>query len=467
MRKTKIVCTIGPATANVEAISALVDAGMDVARINLSHGTQQEHSSVVKEIRQVAEDRGFPVAILMDLAGPKMRLGDFPKGAVTLHKGDKFRITTRKVQGTAKHASITYKEFARQVKPDETILLADGTVRLLVEATSDTNVDCVVEEGGEISSHKGVNIIGPSLEIPAFTAKDREDLAFAARIGIDYIGLSFCHRPSDVLDAKQALAEMHSFIPIIAKIEKKEAVERIEEIVDAADGVMVARGDLGVEIPIHEVPIAQKRIIACANAANKPVITATQMLCSMVSSTRPTRAETTDVANAILDGTDATMLSEETAVGLYPFDSVKMMSKIANCIEPCLKPKSALCEDERGSIDCAIGHSAATAALDLGASAIVAFTRTGRTANLISRYRLPMPIVAITPNRATFRRLNLLWGVMPILIEDVMSTDHMLEVAERVLSDRGIIHKQEIYIVTAGLPASETTPTNFMRAARL
>ncbi|HUT04865.1 MAG TPA: pyruvate kinase [bacterium] len=467
MRKTKIVCTVGPATASREMIAALVDAGMDVARINLSHGTEQEHSQVVSEIRQVAEDTGKPIAILMDLPGPKMRIGCFEKEPITLTKGDKFRITVEDVVGDQERVSIGYKPFAKQVKAGERILLADGALQFVVEGTDGTNVDCVVEEGGELSSHKGVNVLGPSLDIPALTPRDRELIAFAVRVGVDFIGLSFCHQASDVLDAKQALAELQSHIPVIAKIEKKEAVDRIEEIVDVADGVMVARGDLGVEIPIYEVPIAQKKIIACANAANKPVITATQMLSSMVENPRPTRAETTDVANAILDGTDATMLSEETTIGKHPIEAVKMMASIASYTEPHVCPIMTRQDEGRCRIDAAIGHSAATAAHDLGASAIVAFTRTGRTAQLISQHRLPMPVVAITPDRTTLRRLNILWGIMPILVEEIMSTDHMLEVAERVLLDRGIIHKQELYIVTAGLPASETTPTNFMRAARL
>ncbi len=467
MRRTKIVCTLGPATANREMIAALVTAGMDVARINLSHGTDQEHSAVVSEIRQVSEDTGKPVAVLMDLPGPKMRLGAFEQEPITLSKGDKFRITVDDVLGDQERVSIGYKPFAKQVKAGERILLADGALQLVVEGTDETNVDCIVEEGGELSSRKGVNVIGPSLDIPALTPEDREHIAFAVRVGADFIGLSFCHWAKDVLDAKQALAELRSGIPVIAKIEKKEAVDRIEAIVDAADGVMVARGDLGVEIPMYEVPIAQKKIIACANAANKPVITATQMLCSMVENTRPTRAETTDIANAILDGTDATMLSEETAIGKHPIEAVTMMADIARYTEPHVCPMMSPKDEGKCRIDAAIGHSAATAGLDLGASAIVAFTRTGRTAQLISQYRLPIPIVAITPDRTTLRRLNLLWGVWPILVEEVMSTDHMLEVAERVLLDKGIIHKQELYIVTAGLPASETTPTNFLRAARL
>ena len=448
-------------------IAALVDAGMDVARINLSHGTHQEHSTVVSEIRQVSEDSGQPVAILMDLPGPKMRLGAFEDEPITLSKGDKFRITVEDVVGNQQCASIGYKPFAKQVKAGEQILLADGALQFLIEATDGTNVDCVVEDGGELSSHQGVNVLGPSLDIPALTPEDKEHLAFAVRVGVDFIGLSFCHWAKDVLDTKEALAELQSQIPVIAKIEKKEAVDRIEAIVDAADGVMVARGDLGVEIPIYEVPIAQKKIIACANAANKPVITATQMLCSMVNNTRPTRAETTDIANAILDGTDATMLSEETAIGKYPIEAVTTMANIALCTEPHVCPLMKPRDEGECRIDAAIGHSAATAGLDLGASAIVAFTRTGRTPQLISQYRLPIPIVAITPDRTTLRRINLLWGVSPVLVEEIMSTDHMLEVAERVLIERGIIHEQELYIVTAGLPASETTPTNFMRATRL
>ena len=467
MRKTKIVCTLGPATCSADMIGKMVDAGMDVARINLSHGTQQEHSAVVSSIRQVSEDKGKHIAILMDLAGPKMRLGMFPDGPVTLKCGDKFCITTREVPGTLEGASITYDRFAREVKREQTILLADGAVRLKVNSTDDENVFCVVEEGGEISSRKGVNVTGASLDIPALTPKDRNDIEFAARVRADYIGLSFCHRPGDVLDLKQALAELQVPIPVIAKIEKKEAVQQIEEIIEVSDGVMVARGDLGVEIPIQEVPMAQKKIIRCANLANKPVMTATQMLSSMVDSSRPTRAETTDVANAILDGTDATMLSEETTIGKYPVDAVKMMSEIARCAEPHLPPRLETQEGGRLRINDAIGHSAATATIDLGAKAIVAFTRTGRTVKLMSRFRLPVPIVAITPSRETSRHLNLFFGVMPVLVEEIMSTDHMLEVAQRALSERGIIHRHEIYIVTAGLPTSESTSTNFMRAARL
>ena len=467
MRKTKIVCTLGPASSTREGIQSLIEAGMDVARLNLSHGTQREHSTTVSEIRQLCEDAGKHVAILMDLAGPKMRLGEFTGGSVELKSGASFCITIKEVEGTENCASITYKDFAKQMKTGQIVHLSDGTVLLRVKSTDKENVHCMVERGGIVSSRKGVNVTGVALDIPALTPKDREDIEFISRVGADYVGLSFCHRPSDILDLKQALAELQTPIPVIAKIEKKEALDRLKDIVDTADGVMVARGDLGVEMPIQEVPMAQKRIIACANAANKPVITATQMLCSMVDNLRPTRAETTDVANAILDGTDATMLSEETTIGKHPAAVVDMMAKIALQAEPYVEPRMQVKNRGRALMNEAVSHSAATAAMDLGAKAIVAFTRTGRTVKLMSRYRLPIPIIAITPSRETSRQLSLFFGAEPILIEEIMSTDHMLEVAARVLLERGIIHKHQIYIVTAGLPTSETTPTNFMRAARL
>ena len=468
MRRTKIVCTLGPASESKEMITALADAGMDVARINLSHGSHTEHSATLATVREVSEETQKPIAVLMDLAGPKMRLGDFDQEPVILSRGERFRITTLPVKGTKECAPITYEKFAEQVRPGQTILLADGAVQLKVEATDGKNVDCQVLVGGPISSRKGVNITGPAISIPALTEHDRNDVEFAVGVGTDYIGLSFCHSAQDVLDVKQCIAEHNgASIPVIAKIEKKEAVEQIDEIIECADGVMVARGDLGVELPIEQVPLAQKRIIHSANAAGKPVITATQMLSSMVNNPRPTRAEATDVANAIFDGTDATMLSEETTVGNYPVEAVRTMAKIASFSEPQLAPRIETAQPRRLNIEAAIGHSAATAAVDLGAKAIVAFTRTGRTARLISKYRLPIPIVAISPLRSTVRSLTLVWGVVPILIEEVMSTDHMLEVAERVLLERGLVHKQQVYIVTAGLPPSETTPTNFLRAAKL
>jgi pyruvate kinase len=416
-RRTKIVCTIGPATSSEEQLRALVAAGMNVARLNFSHGTHADHASVIERIRRLGEELRRPIAILQDLAGPKVRVGTFAGGCAELVPGSPFTLTTRAVEGSEREVSVSYADLPREVRPGDTLLLADGTIQLEVREVQGGDVRCVVTVGGRLSNRKGVNVPSGLFGLPILRPKDIEDLTFGIEHGIDYIGLSFVRTAEDVRTAKGEVAKRHGEVPIIAKIETQAALENFDAILELADGIMVARGDLGIETSFARVPTVQKELIAKANARAKPVITATQMLYSMVANPRPTRAEVADVANAVMDGTDAVMLSDETTVGKYPIQAVETMAAIATATEeagatlekPPLHP-----ETFAGGID-AMALGACELAARLGAEVIATLTEQGRTARFVAKYRPRQKILAVTARPETYRRLALIRGVAPLL----------------------------------------------------
>jgi pyruvate kinase len=461
MRRAKIVCTIGPASNTRERLSALIEAGMDCVRLNFSHGEHAHHAEVAHTVRELAAHAGRPVALLADLSGPKMRIGRFPGGPIELVKNAPFTLTTRDVPGDRNIVSITYKALPRDVNPGDPILLDDGLLKLRVERVEGDDIHCVVEIGGPLSNNKGLNMPGVQLSTPALTEKDKVDMYFATHeLGVEYVALSFVRTAQDILDAK-ALARG---TPVIAKIEKPEAVENLAAILDAADGAMVARGDLGVELGSEKVPLVQKRIIREVNRRGKVVITATQMLDSMMRNPRPTRAEAADVANAVLDGTDAVMLSGETASGSYPVESVQMMDAIVRDVETAMFADGALSQYDPTVEDAwefanAGARAAALLSYQLPLKAVVTLTRDGRTAALLSGYRPRAPIVAITPSLAAARRLALLWGVIPrpgLPAEDLEET---LRIASQVLAREKVCKKGDAFALVVGWPPSSSTNT--------
>ena len=415
-RRTKIVATVGPATLKQDVLRQLIKAGATTLRLNFSHGTQEDHQRAIRLIRQTAFELNQPVGILQDLQGPKIRLGKFACGKINLKNGDPFILTSRKVECDQTISYITYDKLIEEVPENATILLDDGKVEMQVEKIDheNQNLHCRVVVGGVLSSSKGVNFPGVCLSIKALTEKDREDLIFGLDQGVDWVALSFVREPEDIIEIKDLIASAGKSVPVIAKIEKHEAIEQMDAILSLCDGVMVARGDLGVELPAEDVPILQKRLITTANKLGIPIITATQMLDSMVNNPRPTRAEVSDVANAILDGTDAVMLSNETAVGNHPVEAVKTMAKIAQRIE---KEQHRIAPDSGGkwSIPHAISAAVGQIAEQLNASAIMTLTKTGSTARNVSKFRPQTPILAITPHVHVSRRLQLVWGVKPLL----------------------------------------------------
>ena len=487
-RRTKIVCTLGPATASEEQIEALMRAGMDVARINFSHGTQDEHGVAIARVRSVAARLGRPVAILQDLQGPKIRTGALENGqAVTLRDGQEVTITTTPLAGNAARVSTTYEKLPHDVKPGDTILLADGAMELRVAHVTETEVICTVVHGGTLAEHQGINLPGVAVSAPALTAKDRVDLAFGVSQRVDYVALSFVRTPEDVRAAKEMIAELlartpraadvpeglHSSayaaertIPVIAKLEKPEAIERLDAILEASDGVMVARGDLGVEMPLERVPVAQKRIIQRANELGLPVITATQMLESMVHSPRPTRAEASDVANAILDGTDAVMLSAETSVGAFPVEAVRVMARIAEETEESL-PLRARTAQPCASLAQAVAVSAHTLADKASAPLIAVFTRTGASARLISKERPRACIVAYTPFETVYRRLALWWGVTPRRSALMGSTEELIAWVDGQLQEEHLAAPGEEIVIMGGMPIAGRARTNFLKLHRV
>ena len=466
LRRTKIVCTIGPASTG-EIFPELVAAGLNVARLNFSHGTKDEHQARIDLIRSASRESGTPVAILQDLAGPKIRIGDISPEPVELVPGQNFFLTTRPLVGNEKGCSVNTPEVIAVAPVGATVLLADGALELEVLEESADTLTCRVVVGGPLSSHKGLNLPGVSLPISALTAKDREDLDFGLAHGVDLVALSFVRTAADVRELKEIIAGRGLDTPVIAKIEKPEAVDRIKEILEVADGIMVARGDLGVEIPLKQVPMVQKFLIAEANRVGKPVITATQMLASMVNNPRPTRAEVTDVANAILDGTDAVMLSEETAVGHYPVEAVRFLDGIARTTEAkfpfdaWLHHSSKVLSD---AISDAISFAACELARDLDAKAILASTASGTTARLLSRFRPAEPIIAVTTREDTKRRLCLVWGVLPLLIEGLTSVDEMLDAVKTEAVERGYLSKGDRLVITAGTTLGTRGATNLIKA---
>ncbi|MEB3886127.1 pyruvate kinase [Lyngbya sp. CCY1209] len=453
MHRTKIVATIGPATQKPDVLRALIEAGATTLRLNFSHGTHEDHQRSIRLIRQVSFELNQPVGILQDLQGPKIRLGKFESGSIFLNRDDSFILTSRQLPGTHEISSVTYEPLADEVPDGATILLDDGKVEMRVEKVNREKGDlhCRVVVGGLLSNSKGVNFPGVYLSVKALTDKDRRDLMFGLDQGVDWIALSFVRNPQDVLEIKELIAGAGKEVPVIAKIEKHEAIEQMEEILALCNGVMVARGDLGVELPAEDVPILQKRLIATANRMGIPVITATQMLDSMVNNPRPTRAEISDVANAILDGTDAVMLSNETAVGKFPVEAVATMARIAMRIERDGIARNVLkVEDTGRSIPNAISKAVSQIAVQLDAAAIMTLTKTGATARNVSKFRPQTPILAITPHVEVARQLSVVWGVKPLLVLDLPSTDQTFQSAVTVAREKGLVSDGDLVVTTAG-----------------
>lgn len=467
MRKTKIVCTIGPASRVYDVIEKLIRMGMNVARLNFSHGSYKEHLQVIENIRQASLKIGQPIAILQDLGGPKIRIGKIIKEPIFLKEGSSFILTNRKVAGDEQEVSLTFPSLPQKVKKGDCIFLADGTLELKVKEFTSTDIICRVVRGGKLTSHQGVNIPNISMDIPSLTEKDYQDILFGIKNKVDFIGLSFIRRAEDVLKVRKILKENKAEeISLIAKIEKKEAVDNLKEIIETSDGIMVARGDLGVEIPLENVPLVQKNIIKKCNFVGKPVITATQMLMSMMSNPRPSRAEVTDVANAILDGTDAIMLSEETAIGNYPLEAVETMNRIAISAEGAIDYEKILSERSisvKPTNADAISHATCQVALDLKVKAIVTFTFSGSTARMVSRYRPPVPIIAASTQDSTVKKLTLSWGVYPFKTEELADTDDMITRSRKVALETGLVRPGEKIVVTAGIPFRVPGSTNLLK----
>jgi len=467
MPKTKIVCTIGPASRSPETLAELIAAGMSVARLNFSHGSHSEHAAVISDLRRLSAELGRPVAILQDLGGPKIRVGPIAGGTVMLETGSPFTLTSRRVPGDAGEVSISYPALPRDVRRGDALLLADGAIELRVTGVTAQDIKCRVIVGGPLSSHKGINLPSRSLPLPGLTDKDERDLAFGIRQKVDYVALSFVRSAEDILRAKRLMAKRKCDIPLVAKIEKHEALDNIGEIIPLVEAVMVARGDLGVEIPLESVPGVQKWLISRTNASGKPVITATQMLRSMVENPRPTRAEVADVANAVLDGTDAVMLSEETAIGRYPVESVRMMARVAEDAERIF-PHADWARRRRGdsgkSLSEAVAHSACNLADEIGAAAIISFTQSGLTARLVAKYRPGCPILALTPLPETQRRLSLVWGVTPVMASGLKTTDEMINRAFEAARKSGLAKRGQKVVITAGVPLGVPGKTNLVKA---
>ncbi|WP_079510023.1 pyruvate kinase [Mesobacillus jeotgali] len=469
MRKTKIVCTIGPASESVEKLTQLIESGMNVSRLNFSHGNHEEHAARIKNIREAAEKTGKKVGILLDTKGPEIRTNDMENGAIELVTGQECIVSMKEVLGTAEKFSVTYDQLIDDVHPGAKILLDDGLIGLEVISIDKENneIKTKVLNTGTLKNKKGVNVPGVSVNLPGITEKDAKDILFGIEQGVDFIAASFVRRATDVLEIRQLLEENNgSHIQIIPKIENQEGVDNINEILEVSDGLMVARGDLGVEIPAEEVPLVQKDLIKKCNTLGKPVITATQMLDSMQRNPRPTRAEASDVANAIFDGTDAIMLSGETAAGHYPVEAVQTMHNIASRAEQALNHKELLSfrsKETDHNITDAIGQSVAHTALNLEVNAIITPTESGHTARMISKYRPKAPIIAVTSNDHVVRRLALVWGVYPQLGEKAETTDEMLASAVEESVNSGHVSHGDLVVITAGVPVGEAGTTNLMK----
>jgi pyruvate kinase len=463
-RHSKIVCTIGPASSSPRIIERLIQAGMDVARLNFSHGKHEDHARSIEALRAAAIEHEKPIAILADLQGPKIRTGPLAGGAsVTLRAGQRFVITTARVPGDSNCVSTTFRPLPREVHRGNRILLSDGLIELRVQKVSGQEVICEVVNGGVLGQHKGINLPGIQLRVPALTPKDRKDLAFALTQDANYIAVSFVRHPEDVVLAKNLIRRAGKDTPVIAKLEKPEAIENLEAILRVADGVMVARGDLGVEMNPERVPVVQKMIINRAREARRPVITATQMLESMTENPRPTRAEASDVANAIFDGSDAVMLSAETASGKYPVEAVAMMARIIEEAEASITefPRPSL--QEKLKVAETVAELVCHASRELHMKLIAVFTHSGFTARLVSRYRPLVPIVAFSPEAETRRRMALFWGVMARAIVDVHKVDGLAEIAEQRLLEERLVRKGDVIGIVAGTPMGVRGTTNFMK----
>lgn len=476
MRKTKIICTIGPASESEEVLKKLMLAGMNVARFNFSHGTKEEQKEKLERVRKVRDELGLQVATLLDTKGPEIRLRDFEGGKVEIVTGQTFTLTTEEILGNSERASITYKNLKNDISVGTTILIDDGLIEMRVEEISGEDIVCHVINGGFVSNHKGVNVPGAVLSMPYISDTDREDIIFGAQMGYEYLAASFARCKEDILEVRKLLEENDSDMKIIAKIENMQGIQNLEEILSVSDGVMVARGDMGVEIPLEEVPVLQKKMIKLANAQGKHVITATQMLESMIKNPRPTRAEATDIANAIYDGTTAIMLSGESAAGLYPVEAVKTMSRIAESAEKDIdywarmtkaeKVANTLYMDKK-NITTAIAHATCQTAMDLEAAAIITVTLSGFTAEAIARFKPDCPIVSCTMSERVAKQLNLLWGVTPLLIKREETTEALFADAVEEAKKAGLIKEGDKVVITAGVPMGVTGNTNMIRVVEV
>ena len=469
--KTKIVVTLGPVTNTEEKIEKLIVEGVDVFRINFSHGDIKQHRETIKRIKAASKKLSYPIPILQDLQGPKIRLGKIKKGQAFLKNGAEFILTTKEILGNEHICSITFPGVIKDITADQLIYINDGLIKLKVKRVANDKVYTAVIEGGEISDHKGVNFPNTRLSIPAVTEKDKEDLKFGLTNSIDLVALSFVKTPEDVIELRNLMQLYGRIVPIISKIEKWEAVENIEKIVEVSDGIMVARGDLGVEVPIEKVPIMQKKIISISNKRGKPVITATQMLNSMIENPVPTRAEVTDVSNAIFDGTDAVMLSNETAVGKFPIESVRVMRNIIKNTEKStifkkfLKTKSE--EPIEKNISDAIAISANNIANVVNAKIIVSATESGRTAILVSKHKPNVPVIALTPKEETLKFLILKWGVIPFKVDAFKTVDEILQKAIEIAKETKLAKRDDIIVITAGSHTGVSGSTDLLKVARI
>lgn len=471
MRRTKIVCTIGPTSQEEEVLRKLIEAGMNVARFNFSHGSHEEHGVKLERIRKLSRELNQPVAVLLDTRGPEIRLRDFEGGKAELKTGQKFILTTEEIMGTSERASITYKNLVNDVKPGSSVLIDDGLIGLSVEKVTDTDIICTVLNGGPVSNHKGINVPGTVLTMPYIDEKDRQDIVFGCERGFDFIAASFVRCKEDILQIREILKEHNSKMQIIAKIENLQGIENLAEIVEVSDGIMVARGDMGVEVPLEEVPIIQKKMIKMAVHAGKHVITATQMLDSMIKNPRPTRAETTDVANAIYDGTTAIMLSGETANGAYPVESVQTMARIAKRAEQDIdytgrmqKETVTLFQQDTTSSIC---HATCSIAAELNAAAIITVTMSGFTSSMIARFKPACPIIGCTTSKLVWRQMNLQWGVRPLLIAEENTAEELFSEAVYAALKAGYVKTGDRVVLTAGMPLGISGKTNMLRVVEV
>lgn len=468
MKKTKIVCTIGPASDSEEVLRELFKEGLNVCRLNFSHGTHEEHQIRIDRIKKIRQELNLPIAIMLDTKGPEIRLKNFGVNSVMLSKGQQFTLTTRDILGDETICSVTYTNLAKEVKPNDRILIDDGLIELRVEKIADgTDIVCTVMSDGPVSNHKGINIPGVKIKLPFLSEQDISDLKFGVKNEVDFVAASFTRGPADILSIRKVLEEENgNNIHIIAKIENQEGVDSIDKILEVTDGIMVARGDLGIEIPPEQIPMVQKMIIRKTLRASKPVITATQMLDSMTHNPRPTRAEVTDVANAIFDGTSAIMLSGETAAGRYPVETVKMMNRIAVTAESSLnyeKIVGAVAREHSLTITNAIAHATCSMAIEMNAQVIVTATASGETPRALSKYKPKAPIVAVTPSEETARRLSLNWDVYPIVTPYFNSTDEMFERCINLAKEHGYVREGELAVLTAGVPIGLVGSTNLLK----
>lgn len=467
LKRTKIVCTIGPASEDEQTLRTLIDQGMNVCRLNFSHGSHEEHKGRIDTIKKVRNEMNTPIGILLDTKGPEIRTGNFNEPEVLLVAGQKFTITMDEIVGDNTICTVSYKELVNDISVNDRILIDDGLIELLVLSKTDRDILCEVINSGVVKNKKGVNVPNVKINLPALTQKDKEDIIFGIQNDIDYIAASFVRKASDVLAIREVLENNNgSKIKIISKIENQEGVDNIDEILEVSDGVMVARGDLGVEIPTEEIPMVQKQIIKKCNNLSKYVITATQMLDSMMRNPRPTRAEVTDVANAIFDGTDAIMLSGETAAGKYPVEAVRTMSKIAKAAEDSFDYELILRQKKnlmQTTITNAISHATCTTAMDLKAKAIITATSGGYTARMVSSYRPIAPIIASTNDMQTYRQMSLLWGVYPILNGESGSAEDVIDSSIQLSLEKDLIEIGDLVVITAGVPVGQSGTTNLLR----